>query len=108
MRPDLYSRIQNTHERLGKLLSFPDSAEGCVPQARRVRWWEPSLIRSRRIVMKHLALLTFGVLTAATARGEDFEKAKLDNWHHWRGPLANGSAPNADPPIEWGESKNIK
>lgn len=33
-----------------------------------------------------------------------------DCWPHWRGPLANGTAPNAQPPLNWdGESgKNIK
>jgi outer membrane protein assembly factor BamB len=32
----------------------------------------------------------------------------LDYWPAWRGPLANGTAPHADPPLEWGPSKNIK
>jgi outer membrane protein assembly factor BamB len=32
------------------------------------------------------------------------------NWHHWRGPNADGSAPTADPPTEWdgATGKNIK
>jgi outer membrane protein assembly factor BamB len=30
------------------------------------------------------------------------------NWPQWRGPLANGLAPDANPPIEWGEGKNVK
>ena len=30
------------------------------------------------------------------------------HWHQWRGPLATGVAPDADPPTEWGESKNVK
>lgn len=29
-------------------------------------------------------------------------------WPHWRGPLANGLAPNADPPTEWSETKNVR
>jgi len=32
----------------------------------------------------------------------------LNNWPAWRGPLVNGVAPHADPPLQWGESKNIK
>lgn len=32
----------------------------------------------------------------------------LDNWHHWRGPNANGTAPKADPPTTWDETTNIK
>lgn len=30
------------------------------------------------------------------------------NWGHWRGPVGNGSAPDATPPTEWTPSKNIK
>jgi outer membrane protein assembly factor BamB len=30
------------------------------------------------------------------------------NWHQWRGPLATGFAPKANPAVEWGESKNIQ
>lgn len=32
----------------------------------------------------------------------------LRNWPAWRGPLANGVAPEANPPIEWSESKNVR
>src|SRR6266849_3765183 len=32
----------------------------------------------------------------------------LDNWPHWRGPEANGTAPKADPPITWDAKTNIK
>jgi outer membrane protein assembly factor BamB len=38
----------------------------------------------------------------------DFEKDRLDNWHHWRGPLATGVAPNGNPPTRWDEKTNIK
>ncbi len=40
---------------------------------------------------------------AGAARGEG-----LDNWPHWRGPLANGTAPKADPPVTWDAATNIK
>src|SRR5437899_3479261 len=29
-------------------------------------------------------------------------------WPEWRGPLANGVAPHADPPLTWSETNNIK
>lgn len=32
----------------------------------------------------------------------------LRNWPQWRGPLANGVAPHAQPPMEWSEKKNIR
>lgn len=31
-----------------------------------------------------------------------------DHWPHWRGPLCNGVAPSADPPVSWSEDSNIK
>lgn len=32
----------------------------------------------------------------------------LHQWPHWRGPLGNGVAPLADPPVEWSQTENIK
>lgn len=29
-------------------------------------------------------------------------------WPRWRGPLANGIAPQADPPLHWSETQNIR
>ena len=35
--------------------------------------------------------------------------AEADNgWPRWRGPLATGAAPNANPPTQWSETENIK
>jgi outer membrane protein assembly factor BamB len=50
------------------------------------------------------------LLVAAPALAADFDKDKPANWHHWRGPNADGSAPAADPPVEWdgATGKNIK
>src|SRR5688500_16801692 len=31
----------------------------------------------------------------------------LRNWPQWRGPLANGVAPLAHPPIHWSEATNV-
>src|SRR5437868_925618 len=33
---------------------------------------------------------------------------RLDNWHDWRGPNANGTAPNADPPVTWDATTNVR
>ena len=32
----------------------------------------------------------------------------LRGWPQWRGPLATGFAPNADPPTTWSDDKNVK
>jgi outer membrane protein assembly factor BamB len=61
--------------------------------------------------MARFALLLAAGLTPtlyAYAQGEDSSKARLDNWHHWRGPEANGTAPKADPPITWDKTTNIQ
>ncbi|MSR53624.1 MAG: hypothetical protein EXS09_10100 [Gemmataceae bacterium] len=31
-----------------------------------------------------------------------------ESWHHWRGPLANGTSPKADPPTNWDSKKNVR
>jgi outer membrane protein assembly factor BamB len=47
----------------------------------------------------------FALLAVAnTSRAEDAP----DNWPHWRGPLANGTAPKGDPPTQWDAKTNIK
>ena len=35
-------------------------------------------------------------------------EATSGNWPAWRGPLANGTAPESNPPLEWSETKNVK
>jgi outer membrane protein assembly factor BamB len=38
---------------------------------------------------------------AATAQGDDY-------WPQWRGPLATGAAPLANPPLTWSENEHVK
>lgn len=52
-----------------------------------------------------LCLLAFPALAADTNRSTRTEYAR--NWPQWRGPLANGVAPHADPPLRWSETNNI-
>jgi outer membrane protein assembly factor BamB len=51
------------------------------------------------------------VLLAAGAYADDGPDAAPNaqqNWPQWRGPLGTGVAPNADPPVEWNETKNVR
>jgi outer membrane protein assembly factor BamB len=60
-------------------------------------------------MMKRIALLTLAAwLPAATAAAQDFARERLDNWHQWRGPDANGTAPKGDPPVTWDEKTNVR
>src|SRR5438445_12736935 len=45
------------------------------------------------------------ILCAATA---DRDEEAQHFWPQWRGPLATGVAPYAQPPVVWGEGKNIR
>lgn len=54
-----------------------------------------------------LAACTLGVALAGTAAA-DFDADQYANWHHWRGPDANGTAPKADPPVKWDATTNVR
>lgn len=43
-------------------------------------------------------------ISMGVARADDVEPG----WPQWRGPLGTGVAPNASPPIEWSETKNVR
>ncbi len=57
-------------------------------------------------------LASFAVLgSAALLAGLTTPKLTVagdENWPQWRGPLRTGAAPEANPPVEWSESKNVK
>jgi outer membrane protein assembly factor BamB len=48
------------------------------------------------------------MLFAGVGRAGAGSTGMLDNWPAWRGPLVNGVAPHADPPVHWNTSENIK
>ena len=52
--------------------------------------------------MKHSRIL-FAVLMTLIA-----SQVQADNWPHWRGPDGNSVAPNANPPVQFGQSENVK
>src|SRR5436190_20899933 len=54
-----------------------------------------------------LSTLMIGVFAFALQAGE-LSGDTLENWHHWRGPLATGYAPKAEPPLTWDEKTNIQ
>ena len=48
------------------------------------------------------------LLTPAVAADPDDGGDTQRYWPQWRGPLGTGVAPDADPPVEWSENKNIR
>src|SRR5438876_2106925 len=56
------------------------------------------------LLMTVVFLSTGPALVHAGELGE----ARFENWHHWRGPSADGTAPKADPPVFWDTKTNIR
>lgn len=54
-----------------------------------------------------LAIVGASIIACATGAAEKQSDASR-SWPQWRGPLATGFAPDADPPTEWSEEKNVK
>src|SRR5687767_13979556 len=51
-----------------------------------------------------VAILGCIVLGAAEKTTPDIS----GNWPQWRGPLASGVSPDANPPVEWSEERNVR
>lgn len=55
-----------------------------------------------------IAALLVSLVGAEGAQSADVNARCEQNWHQWRGPLGNGVAPAADPPVEWDAQTNIR
>jgi outer membrane protein assembly factor BamB len=58
--------------------------------------------------MRFLCVCMAAIALSAPSRAGEPAPGWLDNWPHWRGPNDNGTAPHGDPPVEWGEQKNVR
>ncbi len=60
--------------------------------------------------LRLLALFGFVLVfpTLAADAGDRASTNYLRNWPQWRGPLANGVAPQANPPLQWSETNNLR
>ncbi len=58
----------------------------------------------RRIAMLVVCVLGLAAVVSSASQPVDFEK----NWHQWRGPYGTGVAPDADPPVKWSATENIR
>lgn len=63
------------------------------------------MVRKRALVVSVALVSSLALLGSAASRtnpgGERY-------WPQWRGPLFNGVAPHARPPVEWSETKNVR
>ena len=53
--------------------------------------------------------ILFGLLVVP-ARAEEVPLAvdRMNQWPQWRGPLGTGVAPNAEPPLVWSDTRNVR
>lgn len=65
-----------------------------------------TLIKTSLLLAAGIGVLACPVIGADS--GSNSPDASSRNWPQWRGPLANGVAPLANPPVEWSEKKNIR
>ena len=59
-------------------------------------------MRRTAIVIGYFCVIS--TLAWGAESSSNFEKY----WPTWRGPNATGVAPEADPPMEWSENKNVR
>lgn len=65
---------------------------------------------NRKSILTNIALLVavVGIISGRLRAESSLVPAVAQNWPQWRGPLGIGVAPDAHPPVEWSEEKNIK
>lgn len=61
-----------------------------------------------QVLARSLARFLGGVALCCLPSLEAFPQELAPNWPQWRGPLATGSAPGADPPVTWSETENVR
>src|SRR5947209_8741209 len=75
---------------------------------------QPMPSRNRRAALADLGKehlmrkLLFALLGLPLGASPLWGAGPLDNWPHWRGPQANGTAPRGNPPVKWDEKTNVK
>lgn len=61
------------------------------------------------MVVLAVAGCAIAVRVCGGSAGADCASTDLSrSWSQWRGPLANGVAPHADPPVQWSETNHVR
>ena len=61
-----------------------------------------------RVTYRHFAALCGLAALAVLVGGAASKPDPREQWGQWRGPLGNGVAPRATPPLTWSEEKNVR
>lgn len=64
-------------------------------------------MRKTALVIRYSLISGLMLLVTVPAMGWQNTDVKERQWFQWRGPLANGVAPDATPPVSWSADENI-
>jgi outer membrane protein assembly factor BamB len=64
--------------------------------------------RNARLAPRFRGGLVALAVGLAWCGGSSLVPAAASDWPQWRGPLANGVAPQGNPPVTWSETENVK
>ncbi|HEX4796878.1 MAG TPA: hypothetical protein VH370_24010, partial [Humisphaera sp.] len=56
----------------------------------------------------HFFIAVVCLFAICFTRARAADTAAEENWPQWRGPMGNGIAPKADPPINWSATSHLK
>ncbi len=88
-------------------ITFPASApRRCAHFIQQARVAAENLEKRRRLT--RLLFLAVSCLTPLLCASNAVAASAGQNWPQWRGPLATGGAPSANPPVTWSETNNLK
>ena len=118
LKPFGFEVIGLTYERTRKQFDlYTKNKRISWPQYYEDEAWESALLKPFKITgIPHIILLDQnGHVVVPNARGKLEEHARTllklpplnQQWGQWRGPSATGYAPQANPPTEWSENKNL-
>ena len=61
-----------------------------------------------RLMILQVLLIAFAAVGAADPAKPGATNVFAESWPQWRGPLANGVSPTADPPLRWSETNGVR
>src|SRR5262249_20466151 len=105
----LYPRPRSRHNWCEAIRAIHGYERRGAVAAAEARSCSPAIRKRGAMVVTRITLFVMLVcLCAAPLRGDDARLERLQNWHQWRGPEANGTAPMGNPPVHWDTKTNIR
>ncbi len=85
-----------------------DNSPACIKNGGSSRSQRIKSVKNCLLAWSVCAMFARAIALAEGATNCLPKEALLSQWPAWRGPLANGVAPLANPPIQWSEKQNVR